>query len=277
MTDKDWVDLWLSNYYDLTLVSYSHTLDKFLREEVELSQINSVFVRRWLNSLQVAPSTKIKHLDCLRSFFNWLVRQENSPVTRSPIGPEFKLPKGSNSLHERILTPEDVRRLLTAVRSRNYRNYLALKLMYVLGLRVSETCQLIWRNFRPNQNCVKVVILGKGKKTRNVTVPPALWEELRKWRGGSGAQDLVFFSKSGKAIAPNILHRAIKLAAQEAGLDNAEFVSCHWLRHSHATHSLDNGAPIHLVQESLGHSSLETTGKYVHVLGTQGSGDYLKF
>jgi len=278
MTDKDWVDLWLSNYHGLTLVSYSHTLAQFLQEEVHLSQVNSVFIRKWLNSLELSSSTKTKHLNCLRSFFSWLVRQENSPVTRSPIGPEFKLPKSQNSLHERILTPEEVQQLLEAIT--NYRDYLALKLMYVLGLRVSEVCQLTWRDFHPNRNCVKVSIFGKGGKTRNVTVPQVLWKELQRWRGERGLRDVVFFSKTGekgRAIAPCDLHQAIKIAAKRAGLDNAEFVSCHWLRHSHATHSLDNGAPIHLVKESLGHSSLETTGRYVHVLGVQGSSDYLKF
>jgi integrase/recombinase XerD len=248
----------------------------FLKEVGELESITSLFVREWLNNLDTAPTTKQKHLACLRSFFNWLIEQEGSPISHNPIGKKFKLPKSQNTLHERILTPEEVNELLFAAeRVVNRRDYLLIKTLYMLGLRISEGCSLKWRDFHPGKTGTKVTIFGKGGKTRSVSVPAGFWEELVAWQGDV-KKGFVFATKSGKALSRTNLHCAIKKAAAAAGLENGEWVSCHWLRHSHATHSLDNGAPIHLVQQSLGHASLETTGKYVHVLGGKGSGDYLQ-
>lgn len=67
--------------------------------------------------------------------------------------------------------------------------------------------------------------------------------------------------------------RIVRRAAKRAGIDKE--VSCHWLRHAHASHALDRGAPIHLVQATLGHSSISTTGRYLHARPTESSSSYL--
>ena len=69
------------------------------------------------------------------------------------------------------------------------------------------------------------------------------------------------------------VHRIVKAAAARAGLSAA--VSAHWLRHAHASHALDRGAPIHLVQATLGHSSVATTGRYLHARPNDSSSRYL--
>ena len=69
------------------------------------------------------------------------------------------------------------------------------------------------------------------------------------------------------------IHRAVKAAAVLAGLPNA--VSAHWLRHAHASHALDRGAPVHVVQATLGHASLATVSRYTHARPSDGSGLYL--
>lgn len=277
MTNKDWQSTFLSNYHGKTLVSYRHTLTSFLVDQ-SVEEVTSVNVREWLDELDCQLSTKHKHLNCLRAFFRWLVEQEDSPIARSPIGREFKLPKSRDALHERILSPTEVGDLLYAlqhdVKRKKVncdRNYLFFKLIYVLGLRISEAINLKWRDF--SRDGGQVSIYGKGGKTRVLAVPTGVWDELSKW--GKDKKGLVFATETGLRILPNDLHDIIKSAALSAGLEGAEYVSAHWLRHSHATHALNGGAPIHLVQKSLGHSNLETTGRYLHVTGGESSSNYL--
>ena len=92
-------------------------------------------------------------------------------------------------------------------------------------------------------------------------------------RGEAPADAAVFESRQGGALDQASVHRVVKAAAQRAGLDPA--VSAHWLRHAHASHSLDRGAPIHLVQATLGHASVATTGKYLHARPSDSSSRYL--
>jgi site-specific recombinase XerD len=93
--------------------------------------------------------------------------------------------------------------------------------------------------------------------------------------GSTAAPDVpVFRSRKGGPLDPSQVHRIVKAAAERAGL-SAE-VSAHWLRHAHASHSLDRGAPIHLVQQTLGHASVATTGRYLHARPTDSSVRYLE-
>lgn len=83
----------------------------------------------------------------------------------------------------------------------------------------------------------------------------------------------VFLSRKGGALDPSQVHRIVKAAASRAGISGE--VSAHWLRHAHASHSLERGAPIHLVQATLGHASVATTGRYLHARPTDSSARYL--
>ena len=83
----------------------------------------------------------------------------------------------------------------------------------------------------------------------------------------------MFRSRKGGHLDPSAVHRIVKAAAERAGL--SEEVSAHWLRHGHASHSLERGAPIHLVQATLGHASVATTGRYLHARPTDSSARYL--
>jgi site-specific recombinase XerD len=83
----------------------------------------------------------------------------------------------------------------------------------------------------------------------------------------------VFASQRRGHLDPSQVHRVVKAAAARAGLP-AE-VSAHWLRHAHASHALGRGAPTHLVQATLGHASVATTGRYLHARPSDSSGRYL--
>jgi integrase/recombinase XerD len=113
-----------------------------------------------------------------------------------------------------------------------------------------------------------------------VKLPGTLWDELQRLRKGEDLEAPIFASRKGKGRLTTVqVTRIVKAAAQRVeDLDGkvADQVSPHWLRHAHASHSLDNGAPIHLVQATLGHASVATTGRYLHARPTESSGMYLK-
>ncbi len=100
------------------------------------------------------------------------------------------------------------------------------------------------------------------------------WEALRTIRGEAGPDDAVFrSSRGGGPLDARQARRIVAAAARRAGVDAQ--VSPHWLRHAHASHALDRGAAIHLVQATLGHSSVATTGRYLHARPTESSSKYL--
>jgi len=139
--------------------------------------------------------------------------------------------------------------------------------------RVSELCGLRWRDARPRDDAGQVTLFGKGGKTRTVLLTAATWRELEAARGDAGSDDPVFRSQKGGPLSPVQVWRIVRAAARRAGIEGD--VSPHWLRHAHASHALDRGAPVHLVQATLGHADLRTTSKYTHARPTDSSARYL--
>ena len=154
------------------------------------------------------------------------------------------------------------------------RNRALLTLLYGAGLRISEVCGLRWRDLVARDTAGQVTVYGKGGKTRVVLLSARTWALLDGIRGDGEPDDPVFRSrKGGGALDASAVHRVVKAAAARAEL--APEVSAHWLRHAHASHALDRGAPVHLVQATLGHASVATTGRYLHARPTDSSARYL--
>lgn len=208
------------------------------------------------------------------------------------VGAAYPLPKLLDELAERILSEEEVQRMLFA--ETNRRNHALLRLLYSAGLRVSEVTTLTWTMIHPREDGrAQLTVHGKGKKTRHVLIPAATWAEVRALReegaAAAGADDPlaartaaespVFLSRGahgqrgGCALTTRQVHRIVAATAKRAGIDKA--VSPHWLRHAHASHALNRGAPIHLVRETLGHGSLAVTGRYTHAHPASSSAEYL--
>lgn len=103
-------------------------------------------------------------------------------------------------------------------------------------------------------------------------MPEKVWRSLLAMRGESGKDAPVFVSGKGGHLDPSQVFRIVRSAGARAGIEN---VSPHWLRHSHASHAMDRGVPLHVVQASLGHSNPATTGRYLHARPGDGSGRYL--
>ncbi len=113
-------------------------------------------------------------------------------------------------------------------------------------------------------------MFGKGDKTRVILIPSSVWQLLIKL---PRLIDAVFVSRTGRPLERTAVFRIVKQCAKRAGV--SEKASCHWLRHSHASHAIEGGCNLRLLQQSLGHSKLETTERYLHINPNQGSSQFI--
>jgi len=187
------------------------------------------------------------------------------------VGVAVKLRPHRDDLARRILDEGSVAKLIASVDMN--RDRLILKLLYVSGVRVSELCRLTWSDAQPRQEGGQITVFGKGGRTRAILLRPKVWQDLIASRGDAATADPIFPSRKGGALDPSQVRRIVYSAAHKAGLPQK--VSPHWMRHAHASHALDRNAPIHLVQATLGHASVSTTGRYLHARPNESSGLYL--
>ena len=128
---------------------------------------------------------------------------------------------------------------------------------------------LTWNQVIPRDTGeAQLAIVGKGDKPRNILIPADLAAALRDLRGDASASERVF------PITERRINYIVKATAKRAGINLA--VSAHWLRHAHASHAIDEGAPITLVSQTLGHADLKTTSVFAHARPNDSSSRYLK-
>ncbi len=217
----------------------------------------------------LAPASRARAINAVKSLFSFA--QKIGYLHFNPAAPILS-PRIKNTLAERILSESDVHRLLAL--EPHPRNRVLLRLLYAAGLRVSEACGLKWRDAVEREGAGQITVYGKGGKTRVVLLSPESWAELISLRGEGGADDPLFASRKGKGhLHPSQVRRIVEAAGKRAGIEAP--VSPHWLHHAHASHALDRGCPIHLVQATLGHASVATTGKYLHARPEDSSARYL--
>ncbi len=259
--DRQLIKLWISQKAKTTQKTYLMVVRQFLTfAGKELREIRLEDILLWLESFQLrdrSQNTINNKLAAIKSLFSFGVK--TGYLSANPAS-MIKVPKPKDALNERILIDEEVKRLITA--ASKGRDRLILKLIYVLGLRVSELVGLNWSDFRPTLDSVTVTVFGKGHKTRTLLIDRQLWKQLQELPR-SDKTEAVFLSRFGNRLDRHAVHRLIKKAVETSGIN--PHTSAHWLRHAHACHSLNNGAGIDLVMKSLGHSSLAVTSRYLHV------------
>jgi integrase/recombinase XerD len=300
-TDQQLIDLWLHGRSQHTQRAYRGDVDRFLAVTAQpLAQTTLGDLQTFADSLdKMAPTSRARILSAVKSLLAFANRTGYLPLN---VGAALRLPARKFTLAERILPEADVQRLL-ALES-NQRNRVMLRLLYAGGLRAAELGALRWRDLQDRgKDGGQVTVYGKGGKTRVVLLPPTVWRELmalsartrratpttgrprhgtpepevlaadENSRGVAGPDAPVFRSRRGGHLDESAVWRIVRAAARRAGI-NLD-VSPHWLRHAHASHALDRGAPIHLVQATLGHASVATTGRYLHARPTDSSSRYL--
>ncbi len=161
-----------------------------------------------------------------------------------------------------VLTKKEVLDLFDALNTRKSR--LMISLMYAAGMRVSEVASLKIAdiNFEEKTGMIKQ---AKGKKDRAFNIPKFLFVRLKKHSEKQQAvgEKYLFPGRGGRRMSSRNLQKIVKLAARKAGIKKD--VHCHTLRHSFATHLLEDGTDIRFIQQLLGHSSISTTELYTHV------------
>ncbi|KJJ84306.1 tyrosine recombinase XerD [Candidatus Omnitrophus magneticus] len=253
-----------------TLRAYGKDLSEFFLflNGRQLKEITNIDIRSFLVELRtrgVCKRTIARKIASLRSFLKFLVREkflDTSPAD-SVFSPKLdkKFPK--------VLDKEGALKLLLSPDERDLmkvRDRAVMEMFYSTGMRISEVSGLDMDKVDLISGAVKV--RGKGKKERlTILGNPALTMLLQylrlKKEAGHGDSRAVFLNKNGARISARSVHRLIiKYATRsEAG----QGISPHSLRHSFATHMLDNGADLRTVQELLGHKNLSTTQIYTHM------------
>ncbi len=270
VTNSELIELWLHGRALHTQKAYRRYARRFfdhasnkLLAEVTLSDIQA-----WQMSLTSSANSQRVAIGAIKSLFSFAHKLGVIPVN---VGILVRSPPAKNRLAEKILTLAEVQQMIEI--ETNPRNRAILRMLYSGGLRVSELCGLKWRDLKTRGDGGQVTVFGKSGKTRTVLLAPGIWGEVCQLRGDAGNDDPVFLSAKGGHLCRTQVFYIIKAAANQAGIEGN--VSPHWLRHSHASHSLDRGAPIHLVQQTLGHSSIAITEKYLHARPTDSSALYL--
>jgi integrase/recombinase XerD len=234
----------------------------------------------------LAPSSLRRRAASLKGFYRFAYGEG---FIGTDVAAQLDLPRPGRLLPE-TLTVEEVERLLEAAgggseqsdddpaadrAARPLRDRAILELLYAAGLRISEATGLDREDLSLDGAFVRVV--GKGDKERLVPVGDVALDWLRAWIDGPRTRLLalgratpdragpLFLGDRGGRLARQQAWAAVKLAARRAGL--AERVSPHTLRHSFATHLLEGGADLRVVQELLGHASISTTQLYTHLTG----------
>jgi integrase/recombinase XerD len=271
-SDGQLVELWLHGRPPHTQRAYAGDIVRFLggAGKPALPGVTLADLQGFADTLTgLAPASRYRILSAVKSL---LAFGHRIGYLAFDVGRALRLPPVRNRLAERILPEADVHRML--ILEPRERNRALLLLLYASGVRVSEACALCWRDVQSNGEGAQITVFGKGGKTRAIQLPASVAQLLGKLRGDSGGEAPVFPSrKHGGALRPLAVLRIVRQAARRAGI--AAAVSPHWLRHAHASHALDRGAPIHLVQATLGHASLTTTGRYLHARPKDSSGRFL--
>ncbi|MDJ0617038.1 MAG: tyrosine-type recombinase/integrase [Calothrix sp. MO_192.B10] len=270
LTNTELIDLWLHGKSANTVDGYRRYATRFFTSvgNKPLGEVTLMEFQLWQMSLKSSDNSQRVAIGAIKSLFSFA---KQLGVVSANLGVLVKSPKAKNRLAERILTQEEVHLLIDS--TTNGRDRTLVRLLYFAGLRVSELCDLKWRDLKARGDGGQITVFGKGDKTRTVLVGKGVWRDIQELKDNAKKDDPVFVSAKGGHLCRSMVFHIVKNAAKRAGLEGN--VSPHWLRHSHASHSLDRGAPIHLLQKTLGHSSVAITEMYLHARPTDSSGLYL--
>jgi len=263
------------NYAKNTIDAYRRDIRQFLKflefvkvhqelKEVTEADINDYLVH--LTEEGIAPSSRARKLNAVKSFFRFLLhthRLKNNPAHR------VKTPK-TDTKQMRVLTEIEYRRLRDIVRNHSVRDYAVVELVLQTGLRASEVCDLKYPcdiEFSSPSVHASVTVRGtKSRKDRLVPLNSVAERAIKAYlalRPPDGETDNLFLTNRKTPLTRSLLHRLLLRYFRLANIVGASF---HTLRHTFATHSINRGTNLIVVQETLGHKHLTTTQKYMHFI-----------
>ena len=253
-----------------TIVSYSSDIDQFFvfildnfNINNDISEVNFQIVRSWIAYLLeqgISPRSVNRKISTLRTYFKFLIREgvlSESPMLRV-VSPKTKkrLPL--------FIEEEQIEELLNEVRFDDGfigdRDKLILELFYVTGIRLSELINIKISDINFNNNIIKV--LGKRRKERLIPISIAFSEKVKLFIKKYNIKCYLFTNIDGNQVYTKLVYRIVNRYIGKISSINKK--SPHILRHTFATHMLNNGADINAIKELLGHANLMATQVYTH-------------
>ncbi len=234
------------------------------------TKVTSAHIEAFLAQLYdtgAGATTQARRLSGLRSFFLFLLHADRIEALPTEL---IDSPKIARKLPD-TLGYDDIQRMLEAIdlsQPLGHRNRAIVEVLYCAGLRVSELVELRLSDLFPQEGILRVT--GKGDKQRLVPMAETAWKQLRLYLQQrqtmpieQAAKNVVFLNRRGGQLTRVMIFTLVRQLAERAGIRKK--ISPHTFRHSFATHLLQGGADIRVVQELLGHESILTTEIYTHL------------
>ena len=262
-----------------TLLGYGSDLKKVAAwaEEQNLPplKVEPDNIRAYLQHLHntgIVARSQARMLSSLRAFYQFLMLEELLKTNPTEL---IDSPQIGRALPD-VLTEEDINHIIGAIdlsKPEGERNRAMLEMLYGCGLRVSELVGMQLSNLRFNDGYI--IVTGKGNKQRIVPINATAIKYVNIYRNEvrvhqapkKGHEDILFLNRNGKQLTRVMVFTIIKQLAEKAGV--RKHVSPHTFRHSFATHLVNRGANLRVVQEMLGHESITTTEIYTHLNDTK--------
>jgi integrase/recombinase XerC len=256
-----------------TITAYSNDLVQFFDfietqyDKVALSQISGSMVRSWLAGMKESEMTGKslnRKISSLKSFFKYQIRQE--ALVKSPMETVIS-PKITKRLPA-FVAEQDMEQLLShlafAEGWKGYTEKMVIQLFYATGMRLSELINCKENQLDISKSVIKV--LGKGNKERILPISKELSQSLAEYIKEkpdlANGNPFLFVTEKGKNLQPRAVYSFVKFYLSQ--VTTLQKKSPHVLRHSFATHLMNNGADLNAVKELLGHASLAATQVYTH-------------
>lgn len=269
------------NYSDNTVNSYGNDLNKVdsYFNGKDMLKLTTNEINKYIKSISFLATTTISHnISTLKSFYLYYIKI--GKIVSSPVE-AIKLPKLGTHLPT-YLTIDEVNNLLDIEVNDPFqaRNKAILELMYATGLRISEVVSLEFKNI-DFDDCI-VRVMGKGSKERIVPINDVALKYLKMYIDDyrpklvkGTINNYLFLNNHGNVITRQGIFKMIKKYALEKGIKKE--IGPHTLRHTFATHLLENGADLRIIQELLGHSDISTTQIYTHLTNETLHNEYKKY
>ncbi len=260
-----------------TIVAYLRDLQKLVQyfeihdieqpmAAITLEQLQGFLT--YLNELGLSVNSQARIVSGIKAFFEYLILEEVVEYDPSVL---LSAPKLTRSLPA-VLSPQEIANMINAIdhsKAEGLRNRAIIEVLYACGLRVSELTDLKLSNLYLKVGFVKVI--GKGNKERMIPIGETaikhlefyLHERAQMTNIKPKSEDIVFLNRRGGQLSRQMIFYVVKDLATLAGID--QVISPHTFRHSFATHLIEGGANLKIIQDLLGHRSITTTELYTHL------------
>lgn len=259
-------------YSEHTLKAYMSDITSFIEfaqikdKKEDLKEVNKQLIRAWIVQLvndKINPQSINRKLSSLRTFFKWM--QTNGDIEANPTS-SINGPKVHKRLPEFVQEQNVEETTITPIFTNDFfgiRDRLMFELFYQTGIRLSELINLKEKDISSNET---IKVLGKRNKERIIAISPALHSQINSYLTAKTALGFsnpeLFVTDKGVILYPKFVYRKINIYLSK--VSSLKKKSPHILRHTFATHLLNNGAGLEVLKEILGHESLAATQIYTH-------------